>query len=148
MHIFKLPLFFLKYHIWMQITISCFGTSHFRNGSVPAYRPRRGAHNRHQLLSLTTTESKPNKREKWWPSSPLISKGFLWAFTREVILSVKPSREAVPSKNAPLRQMLCFTTTVFFVESLLRWHLVFVTCLSPLKLKKKKKQKVKNMERK
>lgn len=120
----------------MQITISCLGRSRFRNGSMPAERPRKRAHNRHQLLSLTTTESKQKEREKWWPSSPLISKGFLRAFTREVILSEKPSREAVCNKNTSLQQMLCFTPSVFLAESLLKWHLVLVTCLSPLRLQK------------
>lgn len=120
----------------MQITTSCFGRAHFRNGSMPAYRPRKRAHNRHQLLSLTTTESKQKEREKWWPSWPLISKGFLQAFTREVILSAKPSREAVHNKNTSLQWMLCFTPSVFLAESLWQWHLVLVTCLSPLRLQK------------
>lgn len=32
--------------------------------------------------------------------------------------------------------MLCFTPSVFLVESLLKWHLILVTCLSPLRPQK------------
>lgn len=62
--------------------------------------------------------------------------GLSWAFTREVILSVKPSREAVCNKNTSLQQMLCFTPSVFLAESLLKWHLLLLTYLSPLRLQK------------